>query len=69
MQTTLRIEGMHCASCKTLIENVCKDIAGVTSCTVDVAGATAVVEHDTSLDPAVLIREISSLGTYRVSLV
>lgn len=69
MQTTLRIEGIHCASCKTLIEDVCKDIAGVHSCTVDVAAATAVVEHDAQLDPAVLIREISSLGSYRVSLV
>lgn len=69
MTTTLNIAGMHCASCKALIEDACSDIAGVTSCTVDVADGKAVVEHDGSVDAQKLISAISALGTYQATAV
>ncbi|TAK05553.1 heavy-metal-associated domain-containing protein [Patescibacteria group bacterium] len=69
MTTTLNIAGMHCTSCKALIEDACSDIAGVTSCTVDVAGGKAIVEHDGSVDAQTLIAGIGALGTYTATLV
>lgn len=67
--TKLNITGMHCASCKALIEDVCADVSGVNSCTVDVDAATASVEHDDSLDPAILVTEIRNLGDYGAAIV
>lgn len=68
MTTNLEIKGMHCGSCKVLIEDVCKDIEGVTSCVVDVQGESAVVEHDSSVDTEKLVTEVSSLGDYKVTI-
>lgn len=67
MTTTLNIQGMHCTSCKTLIEDVCKDMPGVLSCNVDVQGGKATIEHHASLDLAALKEEIRSLGSYSVA--
>ena len=67
MITTLKIKGMHCASCKVLIEDVCQEIPGVTSCTVDATNETATIEHDTSVTPETIRREIEALGEYRTS--
>ncbi len=69
MITTLNIQGMHCASCKALIEDVCNDIPGVTSCTVDVSTNTARIEHDMSVDIEVIRREIEGLDSYKVTVV
>lgn len=67
--TKLTITGMHCASCKALIEDVCTDVTGVRSCAVDRDAGTASVEHDDSLDPAVLVDEIRNLGDYGAAIV
>ena len=66
--TTLKITGMHCASCKALIEDVVGDVPGVRSCTVDAAAGTASVEHDDALDTAVLVKEIKNLGEYSATI-
>jgi copper chaperone CopZ len=66
--TTLKITGMHCTSCKALIEDVASEIPGVQSCAVDVPAGTATVEHDATLDMQRLIDEIRSLNGYDVSL-
>lgn len=67
MKTILEIKGMHCASCKMLIEDICKDVPGVLACDVDVQAGKATIEHDASLDPAVIKQEISSLDSYAVA--
>ncbi|HLD33920.1 MAG TPA: heavy metal-associated domain-containing protein [Candidatus Nanoarchaeia archaeon] len=67
MRTILKIAGMHCESCKVLIEEVAAEIKGVTSCTVDVKKGTAVVEHDKA-DMNLLKKEIEKLGTYTVTI-
>lgn len=69
MITTLNIQGMHCASCKALIEDVCQEIPGVTSCSVDVASSTAKIEHNASVNPETIRREIEGLGDYKTSTV
>ena len=68
MQTTLQITGMHCASCKKLIESVSKDIPGVQNCEVDFATGKAIVTHDESMNIQKLKQEILSLGEYTVDI-
>lgn len=64
MKTTLSITGMHCDSCKKLIESVCIDMSGVFSCDVSVTDGVAVVEHDATVHPEAIVKEINALGTY-----
>lgn len=65
-KTTLSIKGMHCASCKALIEDVAGDIKGIKSCIVDLKGGTAAVEHAEKKDIEELKKEIESIGDYKV---
>lgn len=67
--TKLSIAGMHCASCKALIEDVLGEVPGVRSCEVDADARTAIVEHDDSLTPSVLVDEIRGLGDYKATIV
>ncbi|MEK9152050.1 MAG: heavy metal-associated domain-containing protein [Patescibacteria group bacterium] len=69
MTATLQITGMHCVSCKALIEDVCSEFAGVTSCAVDVAAGRAIIGHDGSADMQAVVGEINRLGKYRASIV
>ncbi len=62
----MRIQGMHCTSCKALIEDVCGELPGVTSCDVDVTAGTATLEHEESFDIEGAAKEIETLGDYRV---
>lgn len=64
--TRLQITGMHCVSCKTLIEDVAKDVSGVQSCIVDADTGRTIVTHDENMDISELIKEIEQLGDYRV---
>ena len=66
MKTTMTIKGTHCASCKALIEDVCKELDGVTGCTVDYKTGKTLIEHDKELDMKRLKKEIESLGDYKV---
>ena len=42
----LAVEGMHCGSCVALIQETLEEQAGVTSATVDLDAARAVVGYD-----------------------
>ena len=68
MKTLITIRGMHCGSCKALIEDVCQDIAGVTACKVDLNKENAEVEHESTLNLNLLKQEIEGLGQYTVLL-
>ncbi|MEK6863349.1 MAG: heavy metal-associated domain-containing protein [Nanoarchaeota archaeon] len=67
MKTILLIKGMHCKSCKMLIEDACSEIAGVKSCSVDFKAGKMVVEHDGTLDLKKLKKEIEGLGKYKIT--
>lgn len=68
--TTLQISGMHCASCKALIEDVSRDYAGVQSCDVDFATGETLITHQDDMDVFGLIKEIEQLDeAYRVKIV
>lgn len=66
MTTVLKISGLHRNSCKWLIEDVCKDTKGVTSCNVNLASGETAIEHAEPLNFDVLKKAIESLGTYKV---
>ena len=66
MKTTFTVEGTHCASCKALIEDVCKELPGVTSCVADFKTGKTVVEHTAPLDMKKIKKEIESLGKYKI---
>ena len=69
MITTLHITGLHCASCKMLIEDVAKDIPGVTSAVVDSEKMTATIEHEDSVQPETIRKEIENIGEYKASII
>jgi copper chaperone CopZ len=66
--TQLKIDGMHCNSCKLLIEDVCRDYKNVQTCDVNLDSGLATIVHDGELDLAKLITEIESLDRYKVSI-
>lgn len=67
MKTILKIKGMHCISCKALIEDVCKDVAGVESCSVDLSAEKATLIHGTPGEIKKVKKEIEALGRYKVT--
>lgn len=68
MKTAVTIKGMHCPSCKMLIEDACSEISGVKSCTVDFKTGKTVIEHEEKLDLRKVKKGIESLGKYKVVL-
>jgi Cu+-exporting ATPase len=69
MKTEFIVTGMHCASCKSLIEDICKETKGVTKCNVDLKSGKVVIEHTEKVDMKNIKKEIESLGDeYKVKL-
>ena len=66
MQTNIKVTGMHCASCKALLEDVTQDIPGVTKCTIDPEQGTGIVEHDATFNFDNLVKAVATLGTYTI---
>lgn len=65
--TKFKIQGMHCASCKALIEEVCQEALGVSSCDVDLETEIATVTHSEETDMNALQEEIKGLGDYVIT--
>jgi len=68
MKKEFTIKGTHCKSCKALIEDVSKEVPGVTGCTVDFKTGKTIVEYNSSIDWGKFKKEIESLGEYEVKL-
>ena len=68
MRTIITVKGTHCKSCKALIEEVCSEIPGVKSCTVDFKTGKTIIEHEEKLDLKKLKKEIEGLGEYKVQV-
>ena len=58
MKMIITITGMHCKSCKMLIEEACSEISGVKSCNVDYKTGKTVVEHEGKLDFKLLKKSV-----------
>lgn len=65
----LKIEGLHCASCKSLIEDVAGDVSGISRCEVDAVSGKTQVAADSPAALQQLVKEITALGEYRVTQV
>jgi len=57
----LKVTGMHCKSCKTLVEETCREVPGVESCAINLASGIGAVTHDGSASFAAIAKEISGL--------
>lgn len=66
MKTAFTVKGTHCNACKLLIEEVCSEFKGVTSCLVDFKTGKTIVEHDPTVDVKKIGKEIEALGEYKV---
>lgn len=64
--TNFTITGMHCDSCKALIEDMARDVPGVESCAVNQEQHTGKIEHDERFDFTAFAKEIGTLGKYTV---
>ncbi|MFA4890185.1 MAG: heavy metal translocating P-type ATPase [Candidatus Paceibacterota bacterium] len=64
-KTTLKISGMHCASCAASIEGVVKKIEGVKSASVNLVSEKLFLTHEKEMDQKAIIKEIKNLG-YKV---
>ena len=60
---------MHCTSCKDVIEDICHDISGITSCEVNVQTGEVAVDYEHEDNLVELKKEIDALGQYTVDLV
>jgi len=58
------VEGMHCASCGLLIDDIVEELPGVLSSATDVRAARTVVTlaEGASLDPATVTKAIDGAG-------
>lgn len=68
MKITLIIKGTHCSSCKALIEDVCTEIPGIKSCTVDFKTGATKIEHEENVDWQKFKTEVESLGEYKIEI-
>lgn len=68
MKTTLTIKKTHCNACKTLIEDVCSEISGITFCNVDFKTGITEIEHEENVDWQKFKTKVESLGEYKVEV-
>lgn len=68
MLTNLTITGMHCKACVQLIESELSETVGIEKISVDLANASAFVEHNSqTISQQTLIDKITELG-YQATL-
>ncbi len=58
----LKVSGMSCAHCSRRVESALKDIAGVTSATVDLLAGTASVDCDEGVSRETLAEAVREAG-------
>lgn len=66
-EVRINVEGMHCASCGLLIDDVLLDLPGVQSSITDTRSGICSVSADDSVDDATLLAGVIEAG-YRGSL-
>ncbi|MEW6737107.1 MAG: heavy metal-associated domain-containing protein [Acidobacteriota bacterium] len=68
MLTNFAVKGMHCLSCKSLIEEELSELPGVHKIGVDFAAGRAWVDYDEqTVKPEMIVEKISQLG-YRAEV-
>lgn len=59
-----KVTGMHCESCKAIIEDVARDFPEIKRCEVDFATGNGTIEFTDGFDPYSFKKEIDSLAKY-----
>lgn len=62
MTTIFKLSGLHCSSCKELIEDAARAVPGVEHAAVNLKASVLTVEHDNSFIPQPLIQSVVGLG-------
>jgi len=62
MKVVLQIEGMTCAHCVQHVEEALKTVQGVKSVKANLKTKTAVVEHESGVNPAALKAAVEESG-------
>ncbi len=57
-----KVKGMHCVSCKNLIEDAAREVPGVEKAMVNPEASVLTIEHGNAFDAAALVRMIRDLG-------
>ena len=66
-QRIFQISGTHCLACKTLIEEACQEIPGVTGCQVDYQTGQTIITYQAPVNWEQLVQAIEQLGLYHVN--
>ena len=67
MLTIVSIPGIHCASCKALIEDVSLEFPAISSVNVDLTSKEVRIDHEEGFDLDAWTREVESLNdAYKV---
>ena len=67
MKTTVRIPGIHCASCAALIKDVSSEFSTIKNVSVDLKTKKVTLEHEEGFDQGKWKKEIEALGdAYKV---
>jgi Cd2+/Zn2+-exporting ATPase len=62
LQTTLQVAGVDCAEEVSLIQRVLKPLGGVREVRVNIMSGKAIIAHDETITPEVLIKVIGGAG-------
>ncbi|HEU0051493.1 MAG TPA: heavy metal translocating P-type ATPase [Patescibacteria group bacterium] len=62
MKTYLKLKGLHCKSCETLIEETVRELPGVENVSVSYANGTAQIDTDGTTEIDSILQAIQSLG-------
>jgi Cu+-exporting ATPase len=65
-KTSIKIEGMHCATCSLTIEKALKSVEGITNAEVSLASNSAMVEYDPNKVGFKLIAKTVADSGYKV---
>ncbi|MDR1358003.1 MAG: heavy-metal-associated domain-containing protein [Coriobacteriales bacterium] len=60
--TVIRIDGMTCGHCTSAVEETLGELAGVESVVADLDSASATIQHDGSVDEAVMRALLEQIG-------
>lgn len=66
MKTTIQVTGMHCPSCKALLEDVASEVKGVLSSDIDPKTGLGTIEHDEKFNFDDFQKAVAELKDYRV---
>jgi copper chaperone CopZ len=66
MKKTIKVSGMTCHSCETIIKEEVEELKGVSRCEVSAKNGDVIVDFDESITPLSKIKEVIEEEGYKV---